>query len=282
MRPKLEKVSEKKGQHSFVAFELRLPRFDFFWHYHPEYELTLIDEGRGRRLVGDSHESFEHGDLVLIGPDLPHTWVSDGGEEEGCTAVVLQFSVHFMARFIALEEFSAVSKLLVKARQGIVFKGEKSALLTAHIKLLPQKSGVDKIIGLLHILGALTQIPHNTLASPWYQPPKGHENENRLNRVCQYVQNHSSEKLTIQKAASLIHLSPAAFCKFFKRITGKTFSDYVNDIRIAHVCSQLATTDKAISEIAYDCGFETLSYFHRVFLKKKGVQPRQFREGSLF
>lgn len=281
MRPKLENVAEKKGRHSFAAFEISLPRFDFFWHYHPEYELTLIEKGSGRRLVGDSHENFERGDLVLIGPGLPHTWVSDARQEEVCSAVVLQFSVHFMARFIELEELSAVSKLLMKARRGIVFEGGKSAVLAAQMKLLPQKSGVDKIIGLLHILGELTQMPHKTLASSWYLPLKGNENENRINKVCQYVQNHSTEKLTIHKAASLIHLSPGAFCKFFKRITGKTFSDYVNDIRIVHVCNQLIATDKQVAEIAYDNGFETLTYFHRVFLKKTGVQPRQYRAGKL-
>lgn len=280
MRPKLEKITEKKGRHAFLAFELKLPRFDFFWHYHPEYELTLIAEGRGRRLVGDSHESFEEGDLVLLGPDLPHTWVSDDSQQESMTAVVVQFSAHFMARFTELEELSTINKLLAQARQGIAFSGEKSALIAEHLKQLPQKTGVDKIIGLLHILGALAQMNHTALASPFYQPMKGNENESRINKVCQYVQKHATEKLTIHKAASLIHLSPGAFCKFFKRISGKTFSDYVNDIRIAHVCNQLRTTDKLVAEIAYDNGFESLTYFNRVFLKKTGLQPRQYREST--
>ncbi len=279
MKPKLEKITEKKGRHSFLAFELQLTRFDFFWHYHPEYELTLITEGRGRRLVGDSHESFEDGDLVLMGPGLPHTWVSDDSQQERMTAVVVQFSDHFMERFTELEELSTINKLLAQARQGIAFSGEKSDAIAEHLKLLPQKTGVDKITGLLQILGALAQMNHTALASPFYQPLKGNENENRINKVCQYVQKHATEKLTIQKAASLIHLSPGAFCKFFKRITGKTFSDYVNDIRIAHVCHQLMTTDKQIAEIAYGNGFETLTYFHRVFLKKTGKRPRAFREG---
>ena len=280
MRPKLENVTEKKGRHSFAALELRLPRFDFFWHYHPEYELTLIEKGRGRRLVGDSHENFERGDLVLIGPELPHTWVSDASQEDSCTATVLHFSAPFIARFIELEELSAVSNLLAKARQGIAWGGEKSAALAAQLTSLPQNSGVAKITGLLHILDALAQMPHRTLASSWYQPPKGNEHENRINRVCQYLQQHSSENLSLQQAAALVHLSPGAFCKFFKRITGKTFSDYVNDIRIAQVCSQLIATDKPVAQLAYDNGFETLTYFHRVFLKKMGLPPRQYRAGQ--
>jgi AraC-like DNA-binding protein/mannose-6-phosphate isomerase-like protein (cupin superfamily) len=281
MKPKLEHITEKKGRHAFWAFEVKMPRFDFFWHYHPEYELTLIVEGRGRRLVGDSHENFEQGDWVLMGPELPHTWVSDGSQQDTMVAVVVQFPAQFVARFTDLEELSAINKLLVQARRGIAFIGEKPASLMEHMKRLPQKSGVEKMISLLHILGELTQISHKSLASPGYQPLRGNENENRINKVCQYVQKHAATQLSIQEAASLIHLSPGAFCKFFKRITGKTFSDYVNDIRIAQVCKQLMTTDKQIAEIAYENGFETLTYFNRVFLKKTGVQPRQYREGKL-
>lgn len=281
MKPKLELISEKKGRRSFWAFEVKAPRFDFFWHYHPEYEITLIVEGRGRRLVGDSHENFEQGDWVLLGPDLPHTWVSDGRQQETMVAVVVQFPAPLIARFAELEELSAINTLLVQARRGIAFTGEKPASLVEHMKLLPQKNGVEKIISLLHILGGLAQMNHQPLASAGYQPPRGFENENRINKVCQYVEANVAAQLTIHQAASLIHLSPGAFCKFFKRITGKTFSDYVNDIRIAQVCKQLMTTDKLIAEIAYENGFETLTYFNRVFLKKTGVQPRQYREGKL-
>jgi hypothetical protein len=116
------------------------------------------------------------------------------------------------------------------------------------------------------------------LASSFYQPLRGKENEKRINKVCQYIQKHASEPMNIQKAAALIHLSPSAFCKFFKRITGKTFSDYVNDIRIANVCSQLLATDKQVAEIAYGNGFETLTYFNRIFLKKTNMRPSIYRK----
>ena len=157
-------------------------------------------------------------------------------------------------------------------------KGKISAAAREQIKLLPEKSGVEKITGLLHILNELSALQSVSLASSFYQPLKGKENENRINKVCQYVQKHAAEPLTIHKAAALIHLSPGAFCKFFKRITGKTFSDYVNDIRIANVCSQLMATDKQVAEIAYGNGFETLTYFNRVFLRKKKMRPGSYRK----
>jgi AraC-like DNA-binding protein/quercetin dioxygenase-like cupin family protein len=277
MKPFLEDINAKKGQHSFMAYSISPPKFDFFWHFHPEYELTLILKGSGRRLVGDSHENFESGDLVLIGPGLPHTWVSDGSLNGKPAAVVIQFSSTFIERFTELSELSAIHILLVQARQGILFKGKKSAAVVEQMKLLPDKSGVEKITGLLQILQELVKLKHASLASAFYQPLKGKENANRINRVCQFVQKHATENITIHKAAALIYLSPGAFCKFFKRITGKTFSDYVNDIRIANVCNQLIATDKQVAEIAYGNGFETLTYFNRVFLKKKGVRPTQYR-----
>lgn len=278
MKPLLEDIKAKKGLDSFMAYNISSPTFEFFWHYHPEYELTLILKGRGRRLVGDNHENFESGDLALIGPGLPHTWVSDGNFKGKSEAIVLQFSKDFIERFVGLDELSAIHKLLLYAKQGISFKGKKSAIVKEQMKLLPAKRGVEKITGLLHILNELSKLKSAPLASSFYQPLKGKENEYRINKVCQYIQKHAAEQLTIHKAAALIHLSPGAFCKFFKRITGKTFSDYVNDIRIANVCSELMATDKQVAEIAYGNGFETLTYFNRVFLKKKKVQPANYRK----
>lgn len=282
MKPLLENLASKMAHHSFVAFAVNQPTFDFYWHYHPEYELTLIINGKGRRLVGNSHENFQSGDLVLIGPGLPHTWVSSRVVKGRSKAVVVQFSQDFIGRFADLEELTAINKLLLMAKQGILFNGEIPAITIQQILLLPEKIGVEKITGLLQILDELSELKSVSLTSSLYQPLKGKENENRINKVCQYVQKHAAEPLTIHKAATLIHLSPGAFCKFFKRITGKTFSDYVNDIRIANVCNQLIATDKQIAEIAFMNGFETLTYFNRVFLKKKGVRPSQYRSNHTY
>lgn len=278
MKPLLEDIGKKRGIQSFLAFAINQNRFDFFWHYHPEYELTLIVKGKGRRLIGDNHEYFESGDLVLIGPGLPHTWVSDSSMKVKSEAVVIQFSVNFIERFAGLDELSAINKLLLYAKQGVAFKGKYSAAVKELIKRLPEKRGVEKITGLMHILNELSKLRSVPLASSFYQPLRGLENEKRINKVCQYIQKHAAETLNIQKAAVLINLSPSAFCKFFKRMTGKTFSDYVNDIRIANVCSQLLASDRQIAEIAYGNGFETLTYFNRIFMKKINMRPGSYRK----
>ena len=277
MKPLLEDLGKKRGQHSFLAFEIVQNRLDFFWHYHPEYELTLIVKGKGKRLVGDHHDYFENGDLVLIGPGLPHTWVSDKSMKGKCEAIVIQFSIDFMERFAGLEELASIHKLLINAKEGILINDRKSSTVKDLIKHLPAKNGIEKITHLFRILNSLSKLKQISLVSSFYQPLKGNENEKRINKVCQYIQKHAAEPLTIHKAAALIHLTPSAFCKFFKRMTGKTFSDYVNDIRIANACSDLLATDKQVAAIAYENGFETITYFNRVFLKKKNMRPSSYR-----
>ena len=280
MRPILEDITGKKGSQSFLAFRTTPGRFDFLWHFHPEFELTLILQGRGRRWVGDHHGSFEAGGLVLLGPGLPHTWASVGAAK-GSAAVVIQFGEDLMDRFTGLAELTAIRLLLERSKRGLRFTGDIPAVLLDDIKGLPEKSGVDKITGLLHVLQDLTHVDHAPMASGNYQPVKGKANEDRINKVCQYVQRHARDRVSLDKAASLIHLSPGAFCKFFKRMTGRTFSDHVNDVRIAQVCHQLLSTDDPVGDIAYANGFESLTYFNRVFLKKKGLRPRQYRDRGL-
>jgi len=279
MEPFFEDIGKKRGQQDLIAFEIEQAKLDFFWHYHPEYELTLIQSGKGNRMIGDSHEAFENGDLVLMGPGLPHTWVSEHNINGTCKAIVIQFSEAFINRFIGLDELSNISSMLSTCNLGIAFNENDTEHVNKLMMQLPEKKGIDRITIFLELMDELSKLKMKSLTSSYYQPLKGVENEKRINKVFQYIQKHATEPLTIQNAASVIHLTPSAFCKFFKRVTGKTFSDYVNDIRIANVCTHLIATDKQVAAIAYENGFETLTYFNRVFLKKKGVKPSEYRKG---
>jgi AraC-like DNA-binding protein len=274
IKASFEDIDSKKGSNAYLAYRYSVPLFPFQWHYHPEYELTLILEGSGIRMVGDSHEPFLPGDLVLLGPNLPHTWVS----ESTSTAVVIQFSEAFMAPFLQYPECDRIRKLLVRSGQGVYFPRRTKALRDT-VGSLPGQKGVARITALLDVLQALASASAQALASPYFQPGRGRKAEGRINKVCQYIQKHASEDLSLQKIASLVHLSESAFCKFFKRTTGKTFSDYVVEIRLGHACHLLSESDDPISEIAYRSGFDSLSYFNRVFLRKKGLRPREFRKG---
>lgn len=273
-----ENIATKKGSESFFAYRFVVPAFEFKWHYHPEYELTLITKGKGRRLVGDSNEIFSAGDLVLLGPGLPHTWSSDL-EKKSVSAVVIQFSDDFIRGFLHLNGFDKIARLLSGASRGTFFSPSKEVI--SQIELLPALTGVEKVVCLLTILQKLSIQKNTKLSSEYFNAVLNEVTESRINKVCRHIQKNATKIIDLGQTADLIHLSPSAFCKFFKRATGKTFSDYVNDIRIGNICHLLTETDKAISEIAYETGFESLTYFNRIFLKKKRVTPRGFRNKSL-
>jgi AraC-like DNA-binding protein/quercetin dioxygenase-like cupin family protein len=276
MKALFEHVESKKSNQSFLAYSFTVPSFEFKWHYHPEYELTLITSGSGKRLVGDSYQNYEAGDLVLLGPGLPHTWVSNTSKKKKkVSAVVIQFSDKFIDGFVHLSEFREIALLLSSASHGLTFS---SYNLAEEVTGLPNKSGVEKVTAFLLILQKLTKQKPKRLASEYFHAVRGTENEKRINIICQYLLKHATEKISLDKVASLIHLSRTAFCKFFKRVTGKTFTDYLNDIRIGNACEWLIESDKHINEIAYQAGFDSLTYFNRIFRKRKGITPRQFRQ----
>ena len=277
MKAQFEHISSKKGTESFLAYALTVPYFEFKWHYHPEFELTLITHGNGKRLVGDSYDNYEAGDLVLLGRELPHTWTSEPIKNKKVSAIVVQFPADFIERFTGLEEFKRMKAMLAAADRGLFFHDAHA--VCDDLEKLPALSGVERVMALLAILNQLAVLRYKKVSSEYFQLVKGEKTESRINKVCQYIQKHADEPLSLEQVAGLIHLSRSAFSKFFKRATGKTFSDYVNDIRISRACHLLAETDKPINEIAHATGFESLSYFNRVFLKKKGVTPSQFSSG---
>jgi AraC-like DNA-binding protein len=273
-----ENVAALQGSHSFVAYTFTVPWFVFKWHYHPEYELTLITKGSGKRVVGDSHQSFEQGDLVLSGGGLPHTW-SSAPENGDASAVVIQFSVEFISKFISIGEFQSVRDMLAKSDHGLVFPHGISSVCRKIVSL-PNKEGPARITLLLDILHQLSLLPCEILSSPSYIPIKSKETENRINKVCGYIHEHSAEEITVEQVADMVHLSKSAFCKFFKRTMKVTFSDYVNEIRIAHACRLLSTTDLTVRQVATMSGFDSLTYFNRIFSRKKQMTPVVFRRAT--
>ncbi len=276
MKAAFENVEPIKGKDAFVAYAFELPNFEFKWHYHPEYELTLITESSGKRIIGDSHESFVPGDLVLIGPELPHTWSNEVRAGKKSSAVVIQFSSDFIRRFANLYECRHILTLLEQSGRGSFFPNPTPEI-TRGILELPDKKGLEKITSLLLILEKLSEVGSVALSSTVYSGSRNPENASRINKVCRYVYENASEKIALEEAASLVSLSKSAFCKFFLRNMNTSFSDYVNEIRIANACLLLNDTDLTVREIASDAGFESLTYFNRVFLKKKGLSPVRFR-----
>ena len=278
MKAFLEDIPSKKGKASFYSTKITVQSFEFKWHYHPEYELTYIVRGSGYRIVGNSHEHFASGDLVLLGSNLPHTWWGKNEDGSRSEAIVIQFSNEFIEPFLRLNEGHAIKALLESAAKGLRFESDDA--LVDKLVSIGQTKEMDSILSLLSILQDLTEKSGSNLCPDAYHNVISKKFETRINKVCTYIQNHYSERISLQQVSELVFMTESNFCKFFKKATSTTFSDYLNDLRINEACHLLIYTEDNISKIAQDCGFESLSYFNRVFLKKKRIKPSLFRKNA--
>lgn len=271
----LENVAPQSGA-SFLCRRRRDRGFGFAWHFHPEFELTLILHSRGRRFVGDSVEPYADGDLVLLGPHLPHTWASDPARSGLHEALFCQFRGDLAP---ATPEFRAVRRLLERASRGLRFPGRG---LASRLKELERSSGAARYLGLLGFLDRLARerraVP---LASRAYSAAPREAGSERIERVCRALNERFTEGVTLPEAAALAHLSIPAFTRAFKRATGKTLVGYLTELRIGRACRELIENTRSVSDIAFDSGFQNLSHFNRRFLALKGASPREFRRQYL-
>jgi AraC-like DNA-binding protein len=278
MKAILEDIKTNQGISSFHAFRYQVPYFQFKWHYHPEFELTYIVKGNGYRIVGNSYEPFNDGDLVLLGSNLSHTWSGKADGDVNSDAIVIQFSSEFILPFLELNESLLIKNMLDSSLRGINFEPDEQ--LVTKIIEITETNGVERILKLISILDILSKKQIKLIAPNTFHNVVSRKSEVRINKVCLFIQNNFQNKIYLKEVADLIYLTESNFCKFFKKATGKTYSDYVNEIRINEASRLLIQSDNTISQISFECGFETLSYFNRVFLNKKGTTPSVYRKKS--
>ncbi|MEY4107803.1 MAG: hypothetical protein RL181_2145 [Bacteroidota bacterium] len=278
MKAKREYLAYESTAASFLCYEVVLPRFNFYWHHHPEYEITFIEHGSGTRFIGDHIASFASGDIVLVGSDLPHTWVSEAPGAKDYKAWVLQFPIPFVACICKWPELAVLATLFEKSEHGVLFSGHDPAEIQALMKRINLEGGFERLKSLMDLFGILCRLPVDVLASPTYGKKMPLGGEKRIHRVYQYIGEHFTKKITVGEVARHAFLSNSAFCKFFKQASGRTFSDYINELRVGHAADLLMETDLPVNLVAAQCGFDNLSYFNRVFLEKKKMQPNRFRK----
>lgn len=256
-----------------------LPHFPFFWHYHTQCELTLIVRGRGTRWVGDSVADYENGDLVLLGPDLPHSWHSDSATAPltGEKAVVIHFATDLVAGLPAhLPEFEAVRALIKASRRGVWFPSPPAQIREA-MEAVAARTGIDSALRLIDLLDRLSRLGQVNLSSDSYQPELDEETERRLGAVLAHIQRNLGSKLKVADVARLAGLTPSAFSRFFKRNVGTSYVSYVVGQRLVKATAMLIHEELTIAEVAYRCGFNNLSNFNRQFQSAKQMTPGQFR-----
>ncbi len=278
MKARYEHIQPRQAGRSIASYRIAPPAFEFDWHYHPELELTWIIAGRGSRLVGDHVESFEEDDLVLLGANLPHTWQSDRGVAR-CEAVVVQFpEAVFRSGLHQLAEMEALNRLLDDAVHGLHFEPPCTHHLKPILTRLVETTGAGRIARLIDALVGLMAHPSRRLASPGYQPMLDQRAKDRLDTVCRYLASSYTRPVTLAEVATLAHMSEAAFSRYFRRMTGTTFTQYVIGLRVDHACHLLHASDEPIAAIAFAAGFGSLANFNRRFRERKGLTPRRYRQ----
>jgi AraC-like DNA-binding protein len=262
---------------SWAYREFRQTAFDFSWHLHTELELTLITHGTGTRIVGTSIESYRPRDLALIGPEVPHAYVSTPGTSRH-EAIVVQFRRDFLgAEFVARPEFIALGRLFDAASGAIVFNATSTTV--AEMRALADLAPADRTLALVRLLMSLAgeaetrsiTVVESRLAA-LSQPAR-----RRADAVCAYLQSSYAGPVSLAEVAAVAHMSPPALSRFFRHAIGRTITEYVTELRIAAACQLLSDSDVPIATIATQCGYDNLSNFNRRFRAVKGMTPRQYR-----
>ena len=276
-------VLQPTSGHSFLIRKFGKAAFDAPYHFHEEFELTYIVQGKGKRYVGTHMEDFETGDLVLIGSNLPHCWKLEQGDADA-SAIVIQFSAGFLGPdFFNKAELQNIKKLFQKSASGISFNGTTRNVINRALSILTQeKSNFKMLVNLLEILQRLAVSNECVLLdhqrSVAEQPVNQQE---RINPVFAYLVENFRGHVSLEQASNLANMTPNAFCKYFKKITRKTFMETVIEYRLNHATQQLIQTDKTISEISFDSGFGDVSHFYKMFKNKMHLSPLNYRKSFM-
>lgn len=258
-------------------------QFPWQYHYHPEYEIVCVLKGGGTRHVGNHFSNYEHGDLVLIGPNLPHAGFglnAHGLHEE----IVIQIKEDvFRDAVLQRPEMAPVTALLEKSKYGISFTGKAKQEVTKKIQKLIKLPPFEKFIELLKVLHSMSVTEEYELLNPSSALSQlTRKNNVRLQDILAYVEKHYNEEIDIKKAASIANLSVPSFCNYFKKLMSFTYTDFINQYRIQRACMMLKQ-EKTIAEISFDCGFNNVAWFNKVFKSILHKTPTQYKkENSIY
>lgn len=281
MQPDLELVHIRKGE-SFAAWMHGYPFRTVRWHYHPEYEIHLVNATSGTFYIGDHVGSFQPGQLIMTGPNLPQNWISDiqPGEIVPIRSLVIQFPEPFIENACAaMAETEALRPLLERSRRGILFDAATSAAVRPLIERLIEAQGLRRLSLFWEIMAILAGAEgYEVLASLSFSLDLSRVHDGGINRALTYLREHLTEQIEESELAEMVGQSQSAFSRAFARHTGTTLVRYRNQLRVDLACQMLLTApDSKVAEICFDVGFSNLSNFNRHFLKLKGMSPSQFR-----
>lgn len=277
MKAELERISNKPTDSFQVKIVEREQRLDFkaAYHYHPEYELIWTIKGAGRRFIGNHIAEYKKNELIFLGKNIPHCWMTPQASEQ----MVVQMKEDFLGLdFLNTPECFPLRNMLKESYRGLQFHGKTKKRIQAKMKDLLVEKSFRRLLLLLEILNELAQSDEfEYLSTEDYRSTFNPKEFERIHTLYNYIHENYQGDINIDRAVELSNLTKSAFCKFVKRRTKKTFSQIVNEVRLGKAAELLRETEIPITQICYDVGYNDPSYFFRQFSKIMGVSPKQFR-----
>ncbi len=274
----------------FLHIDLRNQRFlsspytQSSLHAHPELELVFVLEGFGKRIIGNIVEPFESGDMVFIGSNVPHVWLSSTSSYEEnsnlhSTVLITYFNpIGFQQTFDTLKEFDDIKEMIGQASKGIRIVGETRNIIAEKLMELSSKTGFKKVEGFLQIMHLISISEDKSYIDNNENYKFERFDSDRLIDVIKFVKANLDEHISLKHIAGIANMTEQSFCRFFKNRTKKNFFQYLEDIRMEHACELLIqSSDKSISDIAYACGYNSSSNFCKNFKDHYGQSPYQYR-----
>ncbi|QIP12682.1 helix-turn-helix transcriptional regulator [Spirosoma aureum] len=281
MKLQFEKIEPEAGSSFRVVHNTEPETCRVYWHYHPEYEIVFIPSGDGQRRVGTNVSRYEGGELVFIGPNLPHLNFSYGQEGQ-FEEIVVQMRDNFLGEaFLQKPELKGVQRLFERAHRGLTFGGDTKQKVGSWLAQLPDQSPFERLLTLLRVLQQLADAsdvePLHADGVRFDLNPKEQE---RINRVCQYVEQHYTQPVDVREVADLASLTVPAFCRYFKRMTHLTFTDFVNEYRV-NQARRMLQSSRTVADVGFAVGFNNLSHFNKTFRAVTGQTPSAYRKALI-
>lgn len=280
MKPVLEKIEPVFGSSfTLLQFDESQDCNRPHWHFHPEYEIVYISNGRGKRHIGDHISYFEEGDLIFLGPNLPHFGFTEEVFEQH-EEIVVQMKEDFLGPdFLKKPEMLKIAQLFQRSRQGLSFGVSLRHEIGEQLHQMLDMNSFDRLLMLLSILHKLANTnEYQMLNASGFAVEVNAQDQDRMQTVYSYVQENFQEDVNLDQAARLVNMTVPAFCRYFKKLTRKTFSQFVNEFRIAHACRLLGVEAQTIASVSFESGFNNLSHFNRQFKQITGHSPREYRK----
>jgi AraC-like DNA-binding protein len=278
----LREITPLTQSDCFTIFSRVKNEFDFPLHYHEEFELNFIQNAGGaKRMIGDHIEEIDDLELVLVGPNLQHGWVTHKSKGKEIREITIQFHRDlFDEKFLQRNQMNFIKTMFEHSLRGILFSRNTIEIILPRLIRLQQKQGFDSVVELMSILHDLSTSRNIRVLSDasFSNADTISYNSRRVKLIMEHLNQNFEKNISLNEVAKLAAMSEVSFSRFFKMRTGKTFVDTLNEVRLGHASRMLIETTQSVNEVAYRCGFNNMSNFNRVFKKKKACTPKEFRQ----